>query len=380
MILEGDYGIIADFLEKRVCYRRDDYAVQLDSGRYVRMGSPLTHDDIMAHLRGEMTIGVYQSKYPEEYCKWIVYDIDGARKPEDNPEIAGIQKKLLKSVLIDNGVPFYVEDSGSPDSVHLWVFLFKPTPLHIAYNWARAMTVRGSRSESPYNLSDGEYVFSGEIFPKQAALNPDKPFGNLVKVPFGIHQLSGRRTYFFDSSRGKPHPYMSEIETIDISHWQPVDLPKNERGSKITKVSRDNPEQSGFNVFTEGQSVGLYRYSQNVRPCIRHMLETNMQLEHYDGHMLRIAVASELLQCGLRPEQVVESFKAQKDFNYEKCSKQVSSVQGYNRPSCHRIRWHTRNLRKESGFNIDELCNSCVFAESQEMNHAKQIYKNNARF
>lgn len=358
---------LVEFLERYICYRRDDYAIQLKSGKYARMGQPLKRDDIIAHVRGEITIGVYQSKYPEELCRWVVYDIDH----DDNcPEKSEIQKYLLKSVLIHNKVPFYVEDSGSLNSMHMWVFLSSPTPLHLAYNWARAMVVRGSCSERSYDLSDGKYMFSGEIFPKQAALNSEKPYGNLVKVPFGIHQVTDRRTHFYDSSRGKPDAYMQNVETVDLSHWIPVDLPANER-SKGSKVIKEGLDKSDSNVLVEGKPE-LYRFSQNVRPCIQKMLQTGTQLEHYDGHMLRIAIASELLKCGLTPEQVVDVFQPQGDFNYNKSLEQVLSVRGYNRPTCQRIQWHCKRIEKESGFKIGDVCSSCIFSH-QEMNHAGRI-------
>lgn len=358
---------IAEFLADKICYRRDDYAIQLQTGAYSRQGTELTYDDILAHVRGEYTIGVYQSTYPEEYCKWIAYDIDGVRKPTDNPATSRIQLTMLKSILIENDVPFYVEDSGSIGSSHIWVFLERPTPLYLAYNWARAMIVRGDH-----------YVFNSEIFPKQAALNPEKPYGNLVKVPFGIHQKSGRRTYFYDSSRGKPDPYMGKVETVDISNWKPVNLPRNERGErKVTDQYKRGLRESDSKISCV-DDVGLYRYSSNIRPCIRAMLETGVQFRHDDGHKLRIAIASELLRCGTTFEEVVNAFRGQEDFDYGITRYQVQSVRGFNRPTCDRIRWHARNLVSESGFNIDEMCNECVFCPEcspsskhgcQEMNH-----------
>lgn len=309
-------------------------------------------------MSGEYTIGCYQSTYPDERCKWVVYDID---HDDANPVKSEVQKTLLKSILIENGVPFYTECSGSPKSVHEWVFFSQPTPLHLAYNWMRAMVVRG-----------GKYVFTGEIFPKQAALNPEKPYGNLVKVPFGFHQVTGRRTYFFDSSRGQPEPDMSNVETVDISHWQPVDLPQNEKSPKKASGKIREDKRLSDSYISNGQAVESYRYTGEVRPCIKHMLKTNMQLRHEDGHKLRIAIASELLQSGLTVEDVIEAFTCQKDFSRNVTSYQVRSVQGYNRATCDRIRWHARNLQSESGFKIDEMCKTCAFCSSQEMTHVRK--------
>lgn len=357
---------IADFLEKYICFRKDDYAIQLQSGAYSRQGVPLTHEDIIAHIEGDYTLGVYQSTYPEELCKWITYDIDGPRKEGETPDRAGIQLSMLKSVLIDHGVNFYVEDSGSPYSYHVWVFLEHPTPLWLAYNWARAMVVRGDK-----------YVFSGEIFPKQAALNPEKPYGNLIKVPFGIHQKTNQRTHFYDSSRGKPTTVMDDVETMEIGGWIPVDLPVNEKGTQRTAINtmKSNKRLVGISDTNKnsGKPIELYRYSGLVRPCVT-ALQT-IQLKHEDGHKLRIAIASELLGCGMTIEEVVKAFAEQEDFDEGITHYQVRSVQGYNRPTCDRIRWHARNLQSESGFKIDELCEACIFAERQEMNHARQNFQ-----
>lgn len=365
---------IADFLMKRICYRVDDYAIQLQSGAYSRQGLQLTRHDILAHIRGEYTLGVYQSTYPEELCKWVVYDIDGPRRPGSDLATSGIQQTLLKNILTENGVPFYTEDSGSPGSVHIWVFFEHPTPLYLAYNWARAVVVRG-----------GHYMFNSEIFPKQAILNPEKPYGNLVKVPFGIHQKSGRRTYFYKGESEPDISILDSVETIDISSWQPVDLPANERGEKTVYDRNDrnvsNSKVSGYKT-NSCNKVGLYRYASGIRPCIQHMIKTKMQLTDEDGHMLRIAIASELLQSGMTVEEVVESFRTQWNFNYDGAEYQVRSVLGYNRPTCDRIRWHARNLfrighktdenqnsetvlhQRESGFNIDDMCRECIFYET----------------
>ena len=37
-------------------------------------------------------------------------------------------------------------------------------------------------------------IYGIEVFPKQTELTPSRKYGNLIKIPFGIHKKSGKRS------------------------------------------------------------------------------------------------------------------------------------------------------------------------------------------
>lgn len=311
----------ADFLYGYICHRKDDYGLQLRNGSYSRQGGQLTYTQVLEHLEGDKTVGVYQTAYPAETCRWIAYDIDD----HSGKGFSKIQRTLLETALKANKVPFYVEGSGSKDSYHFWVFFKHPVSLALAYNYARAMVVQ-----------KGRYMFSGEIFPKQEKLSPDKVYGNLIKLPLGLNRKSNSWSYF-------EGPF-DDIETVDLTDWEPVELPGRKVAGKNTAIISEN-----------------YVRSREIKPCVRKILDTGLQMKGECGHRLRIAVASELHRMGLTTSEIVELFKPQSDFEYGKCWDKVESVRTYYRPRCDTIQGHCKTLKAETGqdFEIMKICESC---------------------
>lgn len=330
-----------DFLAEHVIHRKDDYAVQDDKGNYRRVGKELTTLDVINHLQGKRTIGVYQSSYPECTCNWIVYDID-----DHGNGLAQVQRRLIKEAMIEHKVPFYVELSGTPGSEHVWVFLEKPVKVDIAYNFARWIIVES-----------GMYLFSDEIFPKQDRLSEEKPFGNLIKVPFGVNQKNGNWSVFVDDVSGG-------IKTIDISGWVKKKLPKTKsqkpekkEGSLLSSIPSDI-----------SYSIGVVAGCRGVRPCIQHIIDSQMPLRHYAGHRLRIAMATDLLKAGVSESDTAKVFRNQMDYDYGKSLYQVQSLRGYNRPSCETIIRNCESLFAETGFDINSVCQTCILRTEDE-NH-----------
>src|SRR5215472_1576939 len=80
--------------------RRDDYAVQRASGRYVRAGRALTPDVVRAHLAGWHTVGTYVID-ERGACRFAVLDADS----EDGLSIlAQVQARLVAA-----GIPSFLQ-------------------------------------------------------------------------------------------------------------------------------------------------------------------------------------------------------------------------------------------------------------------------------
>src|SRR5215467_310985 len=145
--------------------RRDDYAVQRASGRYVRVGRALTPDMVCAHLAGWHTIGTYVID-ERGACRFAVLDADS----EDGLSLlAQVQARLAAA-----GIPSSLE--ASRRGAHLWVFLAHAVPASVLRRWLLP------------------YVPAGiECYPKQ---DQASGYGSLIRLPLGVHRRTSHRYPF----------------------------------------------------------------------------------------------------------------------------------------------------------------------------------------
>lgn len=178
--------------------RDDVYAIQQSGGAYRRVNEQLTREHIRRHLRGEITIGVYAASR-ESLSRWICFDFDG----DDGPaEAWKLFDYLLSRDAYRNAVMF--EDTGGRGGKgrHLWIF-FTPTPAKYLKWLAQQL------------LKKAGVTCEVEIFPKTVEITPDSPYGNLVRLPFGIHRKTGNWSKML-------HPQSVE----DFLKLEPVVIPE----------------------------------------------------------------------------------------------------------------------------------------------------------
>jgi len=238
---------VIEALQRLFVNRHDDYAIQQSDGRYLRANHPLTFDAIQEHLNGKVTVGAYQ--LDECNCvKYLCFDFD----PETNKDPLATAKKILEVVLEEDKEKrprvwqkaILLEASRYPDnSYHLWV-LFEPTiPAKVA-KWL------GLRILELANLNPKEI----EVFPKQTELTTDRPFGNLVKLPLGLHQVEKKRSQFVDVETFDPlsSTCLFNVEGISFSE---VDIDKilSLKEKAAVQITFDLPQN--FRILkTEGEA------------------------------------------------------------------------------------------------------------------------------
>ncbi len=147
--------------------RRDDYAVQQLSGRYLRMNRPLTGTALRNHLDGAESLGMYVID-ERGRCRFAVFDADSH---DGLHVLLGLQERLA-----EDGVPSYLELSRRGG--HLWVLLERP----VLASQVRSFLL-------PYCPAGVEF------YPKQ---DEGKGYGSLIRLPLGIHLLSGHRYPFVE--------------------------------------------------------------------------------------------------------------------------------------------------------------------------------------
>lgn len=167
---------IEEILFKLFVNREDCYAIQQKEG-YLSIKEPLTLQLIKKHLLGLITIGVYQLL--EIMIKWACLDFD--KNTLEDFENA----KRLFNYLKELGYHPLMEMSGGGEyKCHIWIF---------------ADTAAEVMEDFLGTICTKTQIFPNEIFPKQPQVK-EGGFGNLVKLPLGIHQKTKQRSYFLDDN------------------------------------------------------------------------------------------------------------------------------------------------------------------------------------
>ena len=165
-----EYVKPATELSRSFIQRWDIHARQLTDGRYVCIHKPLRKKHLISHLQGEITLGTYLLD-SESRSRFIVFDADDDQSFSHLIEVA---KKLEA-----NRIKPYLETSRRGG--HLWFFFRQPVTGLLARQFGTGIV-------------EAHNIRNVELFPKQDQL-ANGP-GSLIRLPFGFHQLSGRRYPF----------------------------------------------------------------------------------------------------------------------------------------------------------------------------------------
>jgi len=177
-------------------YARQWYSPTKGRGGYSPVDGPLTPRILRRHFMGDQTLGVYLLRL-DNTATFFAFDIDLNRDAIQGAASADISKlrrnlrktaKLVMDMLDAMKIPFVLESSGYK-GFHVWVFLEEPLPAEVLWNLGRLLM---GKIGSAVPL--GCHV---EFFPKQPARSK-KGYGNLIKLPLGVHLVSGRRSRFVD--------------------------------------------------------------------------------------------------------------------------------------------------------------------------------------
>jgi hypothetical protein len=167
----------AQLLYSRFVQQPNLYSVQQADGRYICVRRFLTVGLIQRHLEGKITLGTYVLN-KDSKTKYLVLDADTDEVWSNLVNMAHDLKR--------KGIPSYLETSRRGG--HVWMFFQNPMSARYARAFAQDLIWT-------YSLP------TIEIFPKQDRL-ADGP-GSLIRLPFGMHQVVGRR-FGFISPDGTP--------------------------------------------------------------------------------------------------------------------------------------------------------------------------------
>jgi len=163
--------------------RQSDYALQLSTGRYRRIGLPVSLEVIQEHLAGSCTMGTYLMD-EQGQCFFAVFDAD---QPDGLGMLADVRRQLA-----GEAIPSYLEVSRRGG--HLWVFLDTPVPAWLVRTWLLPYCPAGV-----------------EFYPKQ---DESTGVGSLIRVPLGVHRRSGKRYPFVIWKHGQLVPVASRLSDM----------------------------------------------------------------------------------------------------------------------------------------------------------------------
>lgn len=166
---------------------------------YVPVRHAMTLSHVEEHLNGLKTYGIYLLKADSRVkCGVIDADINVEyRTGKINAEQKRVlyrEKNYMISRIIENssqcGIRPLLEYSGHK-GYHFWYFFNQPVD-------ASKMKSFLNRIVEPVNRDI--FSFDLEVFPKQDKLS-GKGFGNLVKLPLGIHRKNGKPSFFMECAK-----------------------------------------------------------------------------------------------------------------------------------------------------------------------------------
>lgn len=162
-------------------HRDDCFAEQQPDGAYFPVLRPFTKDELDEHLAGQASYGTYVINPDGETVKYVVFDLD----THDDKAWEDLQRLVEQLVRSVGGDPrcLLAESSGRKGK-HIWLFLSAPLPAAAVRRWV-------ARDFTPAWLALGHPML--EVFPKQDTVGAGG-YGNLVKLPLGVHRVSGGRS------------------------------------------------------------------------------------------------------------------------------------------------------------------------------------------
>ena len=293
---------------------------------------PITSQLVRGHLQGGYTLGAYQLGQDGATVKWTCLDFDQIETgtEQELQDAALIAKLSLESLHL----PAYFESSGGSGwRCHVWTFFSGPVPAIKAKVVLDAALRQAELHEKPFI----------ERFPKQSrALNG---YGNLVKLPFGIHRKSGKHSMFLDDNLNpitstetalgtiEPVDPMVLDMVIDLKALTLDDAPSATVNAPATKF--DYPSDAMGKILT---NCWYFREVERQQADA----ETNVHYEDWWNYLLMFVRFGD---AGANRILTLSQQDPRFDFEYTVTLINYLRANGYHAPSCRRLRTGPGQIR-----------------------------------
>lgn len=288
-------------------------------------GIAVTPQVIDLHLKGAVTLGSYQLALDGISLKWACLDFDD--HGEGNAQELQDAARVARMALADLGLPGSIEASGGTGwRCHLWLFFAGLVPAIKARVILDHVLRETGLLEKPFI----------ERFPKQSrALNG---YGNLVKVPFGIHRKSGKRSCFLDAETLEPIPTLdTALASIHVIDPIAVDFAIDVKHLTLEEMAPTQAQPARNFDFPPEQMHKLLTRCWWFRDVERQQMSDQHRVDYEDWWVYVLALsrfgdtgASRILAFSRYDERYDEAYTIG-IINYIR-------EHGYHMPSCRRLR------------------------------------------
>lgn len=215
---------------------------------YMPVRRAMTGTDVLDHIKGRKTFGMYLLRSDSRVWTAVI-DIDlkknyrsGHLRSADKNHLKRERDYLLKRLTELSQERLQVkplQEFSGGKGYHLWFFFQEPVP---------AGTARQVLLPIVSEVAGDCQYFSLETFPKQSKLQ-GKGLGNLVKLPLGLHRVSGKPSYFLGCPKNDPWANIKALQDVQRLQSETVrKLPEQDGQAKTilhprhSQWAKDYPE------------------------------------------------------------------------------------------------------------------------------------------
>ena len=264
-------------------HRSDVFAEQQPSGAYLPQRRQLELEDIEEHLAGFASYGVYVVEPDLDTAgehvytvKYLVFDLD-VLDEEASHMLCELVEQMVATAAIRHGgserLPAYsvakclLREFSGNKGTHVWLFFEKPVEAAKVRRWVAADFMPAWREAAEAN----GWPVALEVFPKQDDVAPGG-YGNLVKLPLGIHAVSGKRSQIVAHTG-----WANSVEEV-----QPLPV------SLIP--ARDPVVTGGRTERAQQRSRGTGEGPASPFPCVDAIMREGVGRGHRDNAMFHLAL------------------------------------------------------------------------------------------
>lgn len=268
-----------DLYRSLFVHRDDVFAMQYPDGAYRPVPAPLTNDDIQEHLDGQASYGVYVIKPVENTVSYIVFDLDIMDEDAAIMLLSCIcDMKLIEGDTVGGDRTHVLREFSGNKGTHYWLFFSEPIAAEKVRRWVAADFMPKWQKVATEN----GWPAGLEVFPKQDGV-PEGGFGNLIKLPLGIHAVSGRKSEIV-SGQGLPES-VEEVVPLPVElvpeRTTPAGTTRRQRSGGTGSAGPHTPFPCIDTIMREGVGSG-YRDNAMFRLalyCYGHGLDEDLALE-----------------------------------------------------------------------------------------------------
>ena len=311
----------------------------------VRPERSLNADDIALHIRGAGTYGIYLIK-KDSTVKLVCFDIDLPKNLAEMEEDALVTDKSsllpqVKSIFaaavdvlhyhsFDSG-GMLIEDTGGR-GYHVWFFFESPIPAANARKFAYSILKKAK--------------VQCEVFPKQDEVSAGQ-YGNLIKLPIGLHKKYKRYSKFLDMTKGRvsaiedPFAHLNEIVPIPISMI--IGITHETLKQKEQEPTRPKENRAPARVLAgkaTGEVLKNPRTGDLFEKCRAFSnLKKKTVGKHHLAHVERLALAYVMINTEDGEEVLHQMMSNCSDYNRDRTQKEMDylKARGMKPISCQKL-------------------------------------------